>query len=167
MYKDDLLKNLERELVLLKRLTPFITEQDLDFRPYEGARSNYELMQYLSGLGAVMLRWLIKNDITPEVWEKDKAYRKTLTIQNFQERLDEQWKNVLHYMESITEDDLLNMEVQLPSKEKMMLGAAIMNAPIKWLASYRLQLFVNLKMNGHKELGTKEAWTLIDYQVTA
>jgi hypothetical protein len=49
----------------------------------------------------------------------------------------------------------------LPSKEKMILGTAIINAPIKWLAAYRLQLFTYLKMNGRSDISTREAWTMM------
>ena len=161
MYKQALLQNLQREIFLLKQLAPFIEERDLDFRPSEKMRSTLELMQYLSGIGATMLRWFIKNDLTPEEWVKIREHRKTLTRENFKERLDQQMEDILMYMNMITEEDLNKMEVELPSKEKMMLGIAIMNAPIKWLAAYRLQLFTYLKMNGRAELSTREAWTVI------
>lgn len=162
MYKEHLYKNLEREIVLLKQLAKVIEEKDLDFRPHEKSRSNIELMRYLSGLGANMLRWFIDNDLSPEEWVKIREHQKTLTIENFPARLDEQLATVKRYMDAISEEDLLTKEITLPSKEPMLLGMAIMNAPIKWLASYRLQLFVNLKLNGHQHLSTKEAWTVLE-----
>lgn len=161
MYKEHLYQNLEREIVLLKQLANIIEEKDLEFRPLEKSRSNLELMRYLSGLGANMLRWFIDNDLTPEEWVKIREHQKTLTLENFPARLDEQLATIRRYMDGITEEELLTKVVTLPSKETMVLGMAIMNAPVKWLASYRLQLFVNLKLNGHEQLGTKEAWTVI------
>jgi len=161
MYKQALLQNLQREIFLLKQLAPFIEERDLEFRPAEKMRSTLELMQYLSGIGATMLRWFVKNDLTPEEWVKIREHRKTLTRENFKERLDQQMEDILMYMNMISEEDLNKMEVELPNKEKMMLGIAIINAPIKWLAAYRMQLFTYLKMNGRAELSTKEAWTVI------
>ncbi len=162
MFKHHLLQNLQREIFLLKQLAKFIDEKDLSFRPNEKMRSTHELMQYLSGIGATMLRWFVKNDITQEEWVKIREYRKTLTLENFQQRLDEQMEQIKMYMEMISEEDLNSMEVELPSKEKMVLGTAIINAPIKWLAAYRMQLFVYLKMNGKLELSTREAWTVIE-----
>ncbi|MEO8761957.1 MAG: hypothetical protein ABI388_10835 [Bacteroidia bacterium] len=161
MYKKQLLDNLHREIVLLKQLTPLIDEKYLNFRITEKARSTLELMQYLSGIGAVMMRWFIKNDLNPAEWEKIRAYRKTLTIQNFNERLDEQWEEIKAYMDMVTEADLMTMEVELPWKEKMMLGSAIINCPIKWLTTYRMQLFMYLKLNGKTEISTKEAWNVL------
>lgn len=160
MFKHHLLQNLQREIFLLKQLAKHIDQNDLDFRPNEKMRSTYELMQYLSGIGATMMRWFVKNDLTKEEWVKIREYRKTVTRENFQERLDEQMVQIQMYMDLITEEALNTQEVELPSKEKMVLGSAIINAPIKWLAAYRMQLFVYLKMNGKIELGTKEAWIL-------
>ncbi len=158
MYKQHLLFNLEREIILLKQLAVFIEEKDLDYRPNEKVRSTYELMQYLSGIGSIMMRRFVKNDITPEEREKIMAYRSTLTLGNFQERLDEQWEQIKMYMGEITDEELLTKEIELPWKEKMVVGAAIINAPIKWLAAYRMELFLYLKMNGKSAIGTKDAW---------
>jgi hypothetical protein len=160
MYKKQLLDNLQREILLLKQLTPYIEKQHLDFRPAEKSRSTHELMQYVSGIGSVVIRRYIKNDVTPEMREKFKEYGATLTIENFNDRLDAQWEEIKLYMRDVTEDDLLHKEVELPWKEKMTLGTAIINSPIKWLATYRMQLFLHLKMSGKTELGTKEAWVL-------
>ena len=162
MFKQHLLQNLQKEIFLLKQLTPLIEEKDLNFRPAEKMRSTIELMQYLSGIGATMMRWFIMNDLTPEEWVKIRAHRKTLTRENFKERLDEQMEEILRYMNMISEEDLHTKEVELPSKEKMVLGTAIINAPIKWLAAYRYQLFTYLKMNGKSEISTKEAWTVMN-----
>src|SRR6218665_2301755 len=161
MYKQQLLQNLQREIFLLKQLAPMIEERDLDFRPTEKMRSTLELMQYLSTIGASMLRLFVKNDLTPEEWTKIREYRKGVTRENFKERLDGQMQDILMYMDQVSEEDLNKKEVELPSKEKMILGTAIINAPIKWLAVYRMQLFMYLKMNGRNDISTKEAWTVM------
>jgi hypothetical protein len=161
MFKQHLLQNLQREIFLLKQLAGFIEERDLDFRPADKMRSTLELMQYLSGIGATMLRWFIKNDLNPEEWAKIREQRKLVTLDNFKQKLDEQLEQIVMYMDLINEEDLNTKEVELPSKEKMILGTAIINAPIKWLAAYRLQLFTYLKMNGRSDISTREAWTMM------
>ena len=163
MYKEHLLLNMSRELMLLKQIGTFVKEEDLQFRPNEKVRSTYELMQYLSTIGSYMMRWLVKDDITDEVRAEIREYRNTLSIQNFSERIDRQWEEIQSYMAMITEEDLLLKEASLPTKEKMPLGAAIIHAPIKWLSAYRMELFMYLKMNGHADLSTREAWTLIQH----
>ncbi|MGZ3882743.1 MAG: hypothetical protein ACXVDK_17590 [Bacteroidia bacterium] len=158
MYKQHLLQNLERETILLKQLASVIEEKDLQFRPHEKLRSTYELMQYISAVAYVMMRRFVDNDITPEEREKITQHRSTLTRENFEARIDEQWQQIQLYMSKISDQDLLTKEVELPWKEKMPLGAAIINAPVKWLAVYRMELFMYLKMNGHTEMSTNEAW---------
>ncbi len=74
---------MERELLLLKRHASMIQEGDLEYRNTDKTRSTMELMRYLSGVGATMLRWYIDNDLTKEEWEKITAYRATLTLDNF------------------------------------------------------------------------------------
>lgn len=157
MYKQHLIQNFEREIVLLKQLGAVIREEDLNFRPSEKMRSTYELMQYISAVGYVMMRRFVDNDVTPEVREQITAHRNTLTLQNFEQRIDEQWQQIQLYMSKISEADL-GKEVELPWKEKSPLGMAIINAPIKWLAVYRMELFMYLKMNGQENLGTTDAW---------
>jgi hypothetical protein len=68
MYKQHLTDNLLREIDLLKNLATHIEADDLEFRPNEKVRSTHELMMYVSGIGATMLRWFIKNDLNPEEW---------------------------------------------------------------------------------------------------
>jgi hypothetical protein len=165
MYKQHLLKNIEREIILLKEIAPFIQEKDLEYRPVDKVRTTYELMQYLSTIGEVIFRWMIKNDITPEVRKEIADYRSSLTIGNFSERMELQWTNIQKYMNELTDEDLFTKEAELPWKEKMVLGQAIINCPIKWLAVYRMELFLYLKINGHSELGTKEAWIPKELQI--
>ena len=160
MYKQHLLQNIEREIVLLKQLAPLIEEKDLEYKPMDKVRTTHELMMYLSTIGSSMIRWLHKNDLTPEFWEGVREYRNTLTIENFEERLDADLILIKKYMDEITEEELFNKEAILPTKEKMVLGAAIINAPIKWLAVYRMELFLYLKMTGREGISTKEAWVI-------
>lgn len=159
MYKDHLLQNIEREIVLLKRMIPLIEEKDLDFRPTEKVRSTYELMQYLSEIGTTMMHWFL-DGMTPEYRAKVADRRQSLTLTNFAERLDQQVANVRKHMERVSEEDLHNKIVELPSKEKMALGAAIINGPIKWLAAYRMELFVYIKICGKDHISTREAWVV-------
>lgn len=151
---------MERELLLLKRHASMIQEGDLEYRNTDKTRSTMELMRYLSGVGATMLRWYIDNDLTKEEWEKITAYRATLTLDNFPARIDEQIAEIRAYMDRISEEDLLHKVIEMPNKEQLPLGAAIIMGPIKWLTTYRMQLFNHLKANGRPDMGTPDAWRL-------
>lgn len=158
--KEQLLRNIELELNLLKQLSHHIEEKDLHYKPVEGVRSAFELMQYLSTIGTYMMRWVVKNDINDEVRQQFKDYRNGMTLANFPERIDQQWFEIKKYFDEISEDDLVNKTVTLPTRDTMPMGAAIIASAIKWLAVYRMELFLYLKMNGHQALSTREAWVV-------
>lgn len=157
MYKQHLLRSIEREIQLAKQLVPFIEEAKLDFRSGEKTRSILEVMQYLSTIGSVMMQYY-EGGMTKEDWQKTGEQNKSVTLQNFSERMDEQQKIIHDYFEKISDDDLLNKEVELFWKEKMPLGVAIMQGPLKWLTAYRMELFKLIKLSGKPEMGTKQAW---------
>jgi hypothetical protein len=160
MYKQHLLRAIEREIYLAKQLAPFIDESKLDFRLSEKTRSLLETMQYLSTIGSVMMQFY-DSGMTKEDWANTAEKNKSVTLQNFAARMDEQQKIIQSYFEKISDDDLLNKEVELFWKEKMPLGLAIMQGPVKWLTTYRMELFKLVKLSGKPEISTKEAWTPI------
>ena len=160
MYKQHLLHNMEREIELLLRLAAIIEEKDLQFSPGEKVRTTHELMQYLSGVGSTILRWTVKNDLGPEDRAALREHNSQVTIQDFPQRLNEQLQVIRQEMAEVTEEDLLTKEIEMPWKEKLPMGAGIMNTAVKFMATYRMQLFLNLKLNGRPELGTREAWVL-------
>ncbi len=161
MYKEHLLENIRQEITLLKALATHVEESDLDFRPGEKVRTPRELMQYMSTIGAAMMRWLVKNDVTPEFWGQIRVEQQSLTLDNFAERMDAQLAQIEAYMAEVSEEDLLTRQVTLPNKVTQALGAAIMSSTLRWLATYRMQLFWTLKLNGKTHLSTREAWSVM------
>lgn len=159
MYKQHLLQNIEREIVLLKRLAGLIEEKDLNFRIGEKLRSTHELMIYLSYIGELSVYWMMNKDMTADQRKAMRESNMNVTVEDFSSRLDQQWHNIQELLQNITDEQLMTMESEMPWKEKMPLGSAIINSAIKFLCSYRMQLFNHLKLNGRPELGTREAWS--------
>ena len=157
MYKQHLLQSIDREILLAKQLVPFIDETKLDFRFGEKTRSTLEVMQYLSTVGEAMM-WYYSGTMTDDDWKVIGAKNKSVTLQNFAERMEEQQKNIHTYFEKISDEDLMNKEVMLFWEEKMPLGVALIQGPVKWLTSYRMELFKLLKLSGNPKMGTGEAW---------
>ncbi len=157
MYKQHLIRCIGREIQLAKQLIPYIDETKLDYRMFEKTRSTLELMQYLSSIGSCMMQYYA-GGMTNEDWKTVDEKNKSVTLQNFGERMDGQQKTILGFFEKISDEDLLNVEVELFWKEKMPLGMAIMQGPVRWLATYRMELFKLLKVSGRPEMSTKQAW---------
>ena len=77
--------------------------------------------------------------------------------------MDEQIIIARKLFDEVSEDDLLNKEITYPwNGVKAPLGEAIIATSIKWLAAYKLQLFLFIKLCGDKELGTADAWVLTE-----
>jgi hypothetical protein len=157
MYKHHLLQSIDREILLAKQLAPFIDETKLDFRFGEKTRSTIEVMRYLTTIGSSVMQYYASG-MTDEHWKEINKESKTTTVQNFAERMDEQQKIIHSYFEKISDDDLLYKEVELFWDEKMPLGVAIMQGPLKWLTSYRMELFKLVKLSGGHEISTGVAW---------
>lgn len=158
MYKKHLLQNIERELVLLKQLGALIQEKDLEFKTGDKVRTTHELMIYLSYIGELAMYWMLNKDMTPEQRKAMRENNMNVAIDDFASRIDKQWTNIQELLKNITDEQLFAQEAILPWKEVMPLGSAIINGPIKFLTTYRMQLFNNLKLNGRPEISTKEAW---------
>ncbi|NNV54199.1 hypothetical protein [Limnovirga soli] len=165
MYKQHLINNIEKEINICRRLYTKIPTDGMNYAPGEGVRSILELLQYLSIAGTFMPDyWLNKNETDFGAFYGLKiATSKTMPHEQFSTVMDEQIIIIKSLFSQISEDDLLHKEVTYPwSGEKAPLGEAIIATSIKWLAAYKLQLFLYIKLSGNKQLATADAWALTD-----
>ena len=75
--------------------------------------------------------------------------------------LEEEKKKLTNLLSPLTDEDLLTMETTQPWGQKVKLIEALLNNSLKYLAAYRLQLFMYAKMWG-AEIGTPNAWRGVD-----
>ncbi len=165
MYKEHLLNNIEKEMNICRRLYTKIPPDQMDYKPGEGVRTTLELLQYLSIAGTLMPDyWLQENDTDFGAFYGSKiAASKTLIHEQFLTVMDEQIITIKSLFGQVSEEDLLNKEVIYPwSGAKAPLGEAMIATSVKWLAAYKLQLFLYIKLYGNKQLATADAWALTD-----
>ena len=160
MNKQTLKNSIVKEMKIIRRLSTKIPADKSDFRPTENVRSITELLQYLSNCGTSMLRfWYRKDDRDLRTFFSDlNAQAKTVSTENFITAMDAQIELLNTLFDGITEDDLLNKEVEYPWGEKAKLGEAIMETSIKWLTGYKMQLFMKLKLTSSEKLSTPDLW---------
>lgn len=167
MFKQFLLNSIVHEMKVIRRLATKIESNQADYRPKEGIRSITELLQYLSACGTNTIRYWYRTDPSIDFRtsiSEAVTKAKEITPQNFVAAMDAQIDLVTKLFENITEDDLLNKEVDYPWGEKAKLGEAIINTSIKWLTGYKVQLFLKLKLSSDQELKTPDLWRMTELE---
>jgi hypothetical protein len=162
MFKDFLLNSIIQEMKIIRRLATKIESGQGDYRPKESIRSFNELLQYLSVAGTNPIRYWYRKDTSVDfrtfVTEIATQAKATVTTETFVKAMDAQIELITKLFDQITEEDLLNKEVDYPWGDKAKLGEAIINTSIKWLTAYKMQLFLKLKLASDIELKTPDLW---------
>jgi hypothetical protein len=162
MYKQHLFNCIDKEINICRRLYTKIPADKMNFRPKNGVRSILELLQYLSFIGSAMPDYWLNNEaVDMSVYFGNCiSQAKTLTPEQFPTIMNEQILKIKALFEQITEEDLIKKEVPYPWGSKAPLGEAIITTSIKWLAAYKLQLFLFIKLTDDQKLTTADAWVL-------
>jgi hypothetical protein len=166
MYKQHLLNNIEKEINICRRLYTKIPADQMNFRPKEGIRSILELLQYLSVIGSVMPAYWLKEDDGDfnSFFGNMAAKPKNMKHEDFLAVTTEQISLIRTLFDKITEEDLIKKEVTYPWGGKAPMGEAIMATSVKWLAAYKLQLLLFIKLCSDQKLGTGDAWVLTEIE---
>ena len=165
MYKQHLLNSIEKEINICRRLYTKIPPDQMNFRPKEGIRSTLELLQYLGCIGSVMLTYWLQKEETDfrAFYGSIMELSKTMPHEQFLTAMDEQLVSIQDLFAQISDDDLFQKEITYPwSGSKDSLGEGIIATSVKWLAAYKLQLFLFIKLSGDQKLSTADAWVLTD-----
>jgi hypothetical protein len=164
MYKQHLLNNIEKEINICRRLYTKIPPGQMDFRPKEGIRSILELLQYLTIIASIMPAYWLKKDDTDfnTFFSTMEKPTRTIPHEQFITAMDKQMETIRDLFNQISEDDLMNKEVDYPWGGKAPMGEALIASSIKFLTGYKLQLFLFIKLCDDQKLTTPDAWFLSD-----
>jgi hypothetical protein len=164
-FKDYIVEAMIKDLTVCQHLYGKIPEGAMDKRPREGMRSTRELLSYLAYIGSGTVETYIHGG-----WSKEeniarmKAVRDTASMiepEHFIAALEEEKKKITEALAPLSDEDLLTIETTQPWGTKVQLVEALLNNSMKYLAAYRLQLFMYAKMWG-AEIGTANAWRGVD-----
>jgi len=137
----------------------------MNFRPGQGVRSTLELLQYLSIAGTLMPTYWLKESDTDfgAFYVACTGASKSMAAEQFLTAMDRQLVKLKDLFNQITEEDLIQKEITYPwSGAKAALGEGIISTSVKWLAAYKLQLFLFIKLSGDQSLATADAWALTE-----
>jgi len=158
--KDQLAESMTRECDICVHLYSKIGAEAFEYRPSPAQRSTFELLQYLSICGIASTQCMAQSD-----WKLYGDYSERVADmkpEDFPAAMERQKKELEEFFASVSEETLETQEAPFPGGDTMPLGAAILNGPAKWLAAYKLQLFLYAKATGASEIGTANAWIDVD-----
>ncbi len=156
MYtKENFLSSLENEVRIIKHLGTKVTQEMLEYRPSPSQRSTLELMQYISAVGAGVMKSVLVGDV--KVWADYDEFRKGVSLENFTEKMDAQLADMKDNFSKFSDEDF--------SKEGDFYGKAPISVHminiLRNLSAYRMQLFLYIKANG-VSVNTMNLWAGMD-----
>lgn len=160
--KEQIAASMMFECDVAKHLHTKLTPAAYDYKPTGPQRSTLELLRYLSVCGIAGIQSLYTSD-----WKTFSKYVERsakMTAEEFPAAMDLQKSEIKEFFDGITEHDLETRDAKLPVGGTQLLGQAILNLPFKWIAAYKLQLFLYLKATGAEELNTANAWMGMDWK---
>lgn len=160
--KDQIAASMMFECDVAKHLHSKLTAESYDYKPTAGQRNTLELLRYLSICGIAGIESLQQSN-----WKAFSTYTErssTMHADGFPAAMDLQKKEIKEFFDSVTERVLETREAMLPIGGTQLLGQAILDLPFKWLAAYKLQLFLYAKATGSPDIGTANAWMGIDWK---
>ena len=160
--KDQIAGGMTRECDICIHLFEKLSPEAFDYRPSEGQRSTIELLRYLAGCGIGGLRSLASANW--KLFGETLARTENMSAAEFPAAMKRQRREIEEFFAATSEEVLATqMAPTLPSGT-MPLGAAILWGPFKWLAAYKLQLFLYAKATGAHQIATANAWAGIDWK---
>jgi hypothetical protein len=157
--KEQFIKNIKHETHVCQHLFSKMPPGGLEYRPSLEQRSMLELLQYLTSAVIFPARAILTGDWNPAPGEMEKV--KSLKAEQFCEAMDHQCAEAAQMIQGVSEEDLLNKTAQTPMGP-FQLGEALVLFPMKFIACYRMQLFLYLKAAGASEIGTYNCWGGMD-----
>ncbi len=157
--QDQAFKLIEKEIQIIRQLAKKLEPSMLDYKPKEGMRTTQELLSYLNNCAYGMIAyWMSEGSSMKDFFTQLRAETPVIDLSNFDDRMALQRDNIQKIFAQIKAEDWQHKIVTYPWGEKAPLGEAIIHTSIKWLAAYKYQLFMYMKMGSDLALTTPDAW---------
>ena len=158
-------KSLLHELDVIQHLYTKLDPAKADWRPQENMRSTLELLRYLTSIGYSTVRHFVNplptGDLAMAPLKVATDQASTLTFEEIPAAFEREREAIREAMSSVTDEDLTKTTWYPWGGPEMTLSYALINASTKYLAAYRMQLFLYAKLCG-AEIGTANNWRGVD-----
>ena len=163
MYsRQNLIDSIKHEHNVVKHLFAKIPEGQFNYKPTENQRTTLELLQYLSMVTPATIEAIRTADT--KVFMPFVEISKTVTAENFLELFDTHLALALESLEKISDEDL-HTTINIFRMGDMSKGVYLVETILKWLAAYKMQLFLYIKASGNTSIGTSNVWGGFDTEV--
>ena len=158
--KDQLAAAMKRECDICQHLFTKLSPEAMDYRPSPGQRTTTGLLRYRSICGIAGLRCMGESNW--KLFSEYTARAAQMGAADFPAAMARQKDEIGAWFDSVTEEMLETQPAKMPGGGTPPLGVGVLNGPFKWLAAYKLQLFLYAKSAGATEIGTANAWAGVD-----
>ena len=160
MYtKQDLIDSVSNEFRIIKHLATKIPADTEGYKPTEGQRTTSELLQYLSEVFVNATKVILAG--TTDAYKTLPQPTEPTTLSNFADMMDKQLADFKATMELFTDEELAKV-INIYGMGEMSKGRYLVENLLKWLAAYKMQLFLYIKSSGNTALGTANLWGGMD-----
>ncbi len=158
--KEILIKEIEREVHILKGLYKKLEDVNLDFRPNPSTRSLRELLEYIKVCALpTLLKYSYKDLDKLQTVKREYEYQlNTFEESDYSKILDWQFEKIKFLLVRIPDEQLETDQVTIWKDQTMSLFTALLNTTVKYFTAYRMQLFLYLKMAGQSTLNSQDCW---------
>ncbi|HVT05150.1 MAG TPA: hypothetical protein VHL58_17435 [Thermoanaerobaculia bacterium] len=158
--KDQLRDSLTRECDIASHLFTKLSPESYSYRPAPEQRSTVELLRYLAICATGAIRCMSEAN-----WKLFSEYServKEMPAEGFPQMMALQKGEIEAFFDRASEE-MLAKEAPMPGGAVTApLAVAILNGPLKWLAAYKMQLFLYAKASGATDLKTSNLWRGVD-----
>ena len=157
----ELIASLQQEVRIALHLAGKVDRAQLDYRPTPKQRSTLELVRYLSMMGPTVVRYILAETPTMEIWT---AAEEAANARDFDQAVAAIAAQSDLYVTLLGDvpDAALRAEVADFDGKQSSRGAFIVNVVLTGCAAYRMQLFLYLKSCGQEGLNSSNLWSGVD-----
>lgn len=158
LTKPEFLAALKRETRILSHLASGLRAKHLGFRFTPPQRSTLELLQYLTINAQAGVTYFLNGNW--DHWDALEATAKRVDLASFPAALKAQERTVARLLAQVSDQAWRSRMVgQLSGKgPKRPLGAALFDSTLTTCIGYRMQLFLQAKAAGLKQLKSSDLW---------
>lgn len=147
---------LATDFTIIRYLAAKLKESDLDYKPTPKQRTTLELLQYMSYAFDTTAVAIVTGDAS--VWGSRSEAAKSLVLADFDTTMAAQELNLHTWFKQLSAEQLAEEVDMFGVKSRAM---HFMNM-LKWVTSYKMQLFLYMKSIGYHHLNTMNVWAGID-----